>query len=201
MAEKKTGKKVEKDVWRILAVMLGVLGACWLFAVSWNEVYHYIVSYTVDQNFFFYFFGRGIFPVASLFTAILFLIVSLRDLQPIAKGFALASAIISAIAFVAYVVYFGSTVKAIADLLSQDFVMNAGRFMMLIAYFLFAMYCRNGGGIRNVAWVFTLIAVVITAVALVYGLIVSKFSLQTIVDQLIIILAHLAMMYCGLRKY
>lgn len=203
MAEKKT--KFETDAWRVIAVMLGVLGTCWLFTGSWREVTSYITGYTFDQNFFTYFFGAGAlfsaFPLAALMVSLLFLIVSLRDLYPIAKVFALVTAIVCAVILLTYVVYFCLTVRGFADIFTYSFFVNIGRFLLLVGYFLFAMYCRNGGRVKNVAWVIVVIALIAIGCALVYALAAKKCDAEYFLNQIFVLLANLAVMYCGLRKY
>ncbi len=205
MAEK---RKKGADIRRIIAVMLGVLGSLWIFTSNWHEVanyFAYLTKYTPDKNFFSYFFAEAplfpLFPFAALLTALLFLIISLRDLYPIAKTFSLVAAIFCAAVFLFYAIYFCTTIKSADVFKSYSIYMNIGRVLLLVAYFLFAMYCRNGGSVRNVAWVISLAAVIVLGGALVFAFVRSAYSVQEFISQIFVLLANTAVMYCGLRQF
>ncbi|MBO4261471.1 MAG: hypothetical protein J5921_02510 [Clostridia bacterium] len=206
MAEKR--KKEAVNIWRIISVMLGVLGSLWIFTCNWHEVasyFGYLTKYTPDKNFFSYFFGEAplfpLFPFAALLTAMLFLIISLRDLYPIARTFSLVTAIFCAAVFLFYAIYFCTTIKSADVFKDYSIYMNIGRVLLLVAYFLFAMYCRNGGSVRNVAWVFAIAAVLVLGVAIVFALVKRAYSAETFLNQAFVLLSNVALMYCGLRQY
>lgn len=194
-------KKAENNVWRIVAVLLGVFGSCWLFANNWRDAANYILNYKITENFITYFFGKGLFTTAALFTAMLFIIASLKDLGPIVKGFSLVTAVICAVVFLAYVVYFCVAIRSVADVTSYGFFRDVGLFLMSVAYFLFAMYCRNGGGIKNVAWVFALAGMFVVLFSLIFGIAAGAIKAGEFVNRIFVVLANAAMLYCGLRQY
>lgn len=194
-------KKLKNGVFRIIAIMLGVVGACWLFAGCWRELSDHIAGYDPKTNFLSYFFLKDLFPVAALFVALLFIIVSLRDLKPVVNGFALATAVVCTAAFIGYVVYLCLNMKAPSEFLTPVFAIHVGRLLMLVAYFLFAMYSRNGGSVNKVAWVVAIVALATVAAALVWGFIVKTVTAGKLANQGLILLAHVAVLYCGLRRY
>ncbi|MBP5664713.1 MAG: hypothetical protein J6X87_00360 [Clostridia bacterium] len=197
MAKTKTGSNFA----RMLSVLLGVLGAGCLFSNGWKGVFDYVSGYSFKTNFFSYFFGPALFPVVTLAAALLFFIVSLRDLEPMVGGFSIFTAILAAFAAVAYAVFFINNIRAVETAFSPAYIMHFGKFLLLVAYFLFAMYCRNRGGIRNVAWGFAIAALVVILAATVYGFVKETLYAREFVDNIFTILAHAAMFFCGLRQY
>ncbi|MBP1587756.1 MAG: hypothetical protein ILO53_05060 [Clostridia bacterium] len=194
-------KKSEIGVLRMLAVLLGVLGAGWLFFDAWQGVFDFVGGYKLSQNFFSYFFSTGLFPVALLSCIILFFTVSLRDLEPLTGFFSVLTIILSAVAGVACVMSFVSGIKTFDVVKEPSAYINLGRIMFVAAYLFFAIYCINRGKIRNAAWGFVIAAIVLILFGTIYGFAVEKVYVNEFVHHIITLAAHGAMFFCGLRRF
>ena len=87
-------RKKKSNLLRIIAVLCGCLGAGWLFSYGWNGLIELCLTYKVGNNIFYHFFSSGLFALATLITAVLFFVVSIRDLAPMKEGVAIASVVI-----------------------------------------------------------------------------------------------------------
>lgn len=192
---------VKSNFLRIVAVLLGVLGAGWLFSNGWSGVFDYISGYSFKYNFISYFFSTALFPVATLLAAVLFFIVSLRDLEPLRNAFSLVVAIVSCVALIAYFVEILDFNKTVGAYFSPAGIIDVSHILLLVTYILFSLYARNGGSIKNPAWTIGLIAVIIMTGAAVYGYITKDFTTNAVIRYVLTSLAHLAVFYCGLRQY
>ena len=192
---------VKSNFLRIISVLLGVLGAGWLFSTGWGGVFDYISGYSFKQNFFSYFFSTALFPVATLLAAVLFFIVSLRDLEPLRKAFSLVTAIVSCVALIAYAVAIFDLGKTVGAYFSPAGIIDVSSILLLVTYLLYSLYARNGGSIKNSAWTIGLIAIIILVVGAIYGYIAKDFGAKTTIQYVLTALAHLAVFYCGLRQY
>ena len=198
MARKKKG---EIGILRMIAVLLGVLGAGWLFFDAWQGVFDFVGGYRLSQNFFSYFFSTGLFPAALLSCIVLFFTVSLRDLEPLTGFFSVLTIILSAVAGVAFITYVVSTIKS-ADVIKDPLLyINAGKIMFIAAYLFFAIYCLNRGKIRNAAWGFAIAAIVLILFGSIYGFATEKVYVNEFVHNVITLAAHGAMFFCGLRQF
>lgn len=186
---------------RIVAVLLGVLGAGWLFSSGWGGVFDYVGGYSFKMNFISYFFSTALFPVATLLTAVLFFIVSLRDLEPLRNAFSLVVAIVSCVALVAYIVAILDFDKTIGSYFKPSGIIDISSVLLLITYILFSLYARNGGSIKNSAWTIGLIAVIVLVVGALYGYFAKDFGVKVTVQYVLTALAHTAVFYCGLRQF
>ena len=194
-------KKNETGVLRMIAVLLGVLGAGWLFFDAWQGVFGFVGSYRLSLNFFKYFFGTGLFPIALLSCIILFFTVSLRDLEPLTGFFSVLTIILSAVAAAAFITYIVSTVNSFDAVKNCDLYIDVGKVFFIAAYLFFAIYCINKGRIRGIAWAFVIAAVVFILCGTVYGFATEKIYLNEFVHNLITLAAHGAMFFCGLKKF
>ncbi len=194
-------KTVKTSFKRIIAVLCGVFGAGWLFSSVWRGVFDYVESYDIKSNFFSYFFGTGLFSVSTLLISVLFFIVSLRDLEPLKNAFAVVTAAVSAVAFVAYIVYISNNLTTFGDFVKPAGIIDVSCVVLLAAYVMFALYCRNGGTVKNSAWTVAVIAIVMLFGGVIYGYIVKDFGAKYTISEILTGFAHLALFYCGLRQY
>ena len=196
---KKT-KKAGQSVLKVISVLLGVLGAGWLFSEGWHGVFDYLTGYSKKYDFIDYFFSSNLFPVVTLFVAMLFIIRSLRDLDSLTGVFSIITAVLAVISLVAFCLSFFNGITA-EKLFEPEGLIDCGKLVLLVAYFLFAMYTRNGGKIKNVAWAFAIVALIIIFGAAVYGFASKAFASASLVSYIFTVLAHLAIFFCGLRQY
>lgn len=194
-------KKTKSSFLRIISVLAGVLGAGWLFSTGWQGVFDFIGNYSLKKNFFNYFFNTGLFAVATLSVAVLFFIVSLRDLEPLKNGFAVFTAIISAVAFVAYIVFLVNQFDTLKMLVEPGMFIHYGCALLAAVYVLFALYVKNGGTIRNAAWVMGVIALALILFGALYGYVKEIYGPAALIKYIFTCLSHLGIFYCGLRQY
>lgn len=192
-------QKAKSNFLRIVSILLGVLGAGWLFSSVWREVFEYIENYSLSQNFFTYFFSTCLFSVSTLLVSVLFFIVSLRDLEPLRDVFSIITAVVSAVALVAYVVHIINSLTTVKAFFAPESIVNVANVMLLLAYFLYSLYVRNGGTIKNTAWIIAIVGIIILFIGALYGYITKDFSAKRTISHALTGLAHLALFYCGLR--
>ena len=193
-------RKKKSNLLRIIAVLCGCLGAGWLFSYGWNGMIDLCLSYK-SGNIFNHFFSTGLFVVATLLTAILFFVVSIKDLSTMKEGVSVASIIIDVIVGVFFVINIvNGIVAGIGNITSYSFLRNVVLFIMIIAYVAFAFYCLRKGR-AAAAWTIALVAIFGIIGVSVYGFIIHAIYVETLINDLVFSLAHLGVFYCGLKQY
>jgi hypothetical protein len=181
-------------------VLCGCLGAGWLFSYGWNGMIDLCLSYK-SGNIFNHFFSTGLFVVATLLTAILFFVVSIKDLSTMKEGVSVASIIIDVIVGVFFVINIvNGIVAGIGNITSYSFLRNVVLLIMIIAYVSFAFYCLRKGR-AAAAWTIALVAIFGIIGVSVYGFIIHAIYVETLINDLVFSLAHLGVFYCGLKQY
>ena len=195
-------KRKKSNLLRVVSVLCGCLGAGWLFARGWQEVIDLFMGYRTNMSFIGYFFNTGLFPLATLMAALLFFVVSIRDLAVMKDGTAVASLIIDAIVGVAYVLYFIRGITA-GSFSFGDFWFwyNVLRFILLLAYITYTLYCMNGSRTVGFAWTAAVLSAVGFIAAAVFGYVSKSISAANFIYIMISALSHLAVFYCGLKQY
>lgn len=191
--------KASKKAGSVLAVICGCLGAGWLFYYGLEEFVNWILGYKFGNNIFKYFFGTEMFCLALLMLAISFFVVVIRDLNTIKRGVLIFSTVVSAIVLVCYGLYMFYSWPL--PLNYTTFWNIAAMIVLLIAYLLFFFYQLGSSKLKDAAWVTGLIATV--GLFIVYCIRMSNNSLNAneFVFYLFQCLSHIAVFYCGLRKY
>ncbi|MBO5418064.1 MAG: hypothetical protein J6A50_05635 [Clostridia bacterium] len=193
-------RKKKSNLLRIIAVLCGCLGAGWLFSYGWNGMIDLCLSYK-SGNIFNHFFSTGLFVVATLLTAILFFVVSIKDLSTMKEGVSVASIIIDVIVGVFFVINIVNAIVAgFGNILTFGFLRNIAFFIMILAYVAFAFYCLSKGK-AAVAWTIALVAVFCVIGVSVYGFIIHAIYVETLINNLVFSLAHAGVFYCGLKQY
>lgn len=193
-------RKKKSNLLRIIAVLCGCLGAGWLFSYGWNGMIDLCLSYK-SGNIFNHFFSTGLFVVATLLTAILFFVVSIKDLSTMKEGVSVASVIIDVIVGVFFVINIvNGIVAGIGNITSYSFLRNVVLLIMIIAYISFAFYCLRKGR-AAAAWTIALVAIFGIIGVSVYGFIIHAIYVETLINDLVFSLAHLGVFYCGLKQY
>jgi hypothetical protein len=193
-------RKKKSNLLRIIAVLCGCLGAGWLFSYGWNGMIDLCLSYK-SGNIFNHFFSTGLFVVATLLTAILFFVVSIKDLSTMKEGVSVASIIIDVIVGVFFVINIvNGIVAGIGNSTSYSFLRNVVLLIMIIAYVSFAFYCLRKGR-AAAAWTIALVAIFGIIGVSVYGFIIHAIYVETLINDLVFSLAHLGVFYCGLKQY
>ncbi len=193
-------RKKKSNLLRIIAVLCGCLGAGWLFSYGWNGMIDLCLSYK-SGNIFNHFFSTGLFVVATLLTAILFFVVSIKDLSTMKEGVSVASIIIDVIVGVFFVINIvNGIVAGIGNITSYSFLRNVVLLIMIIAYVSFAFYCLRKGR-AAAAWTIALVAIFGIIGVSVYGFIIHAIYVETLINDLVFSLAHLGVFYCGLKQY
>jgi hypothetical protein len=193
-------RKKKSNLLRIIAVLCGCLGAGWLFSYGWNGMIDLCLSYK-SGNIFNHFFSTGLFVVATLLTAILFFVVSIKDLSTMKEGVSVASIIIDVIVGVFFVINIvNGIVAGIGNITSYSFLRNVVLLIMIIAYISFAFYCLRKGR-AAAAWTIALVAIFGIIGVSVYGFIIHAIYVETLINDLVFSLAHLGVFYCGLKQY
>jgi len=195
------GKKKKSNIMRVLSVLCGCLGAGWLFTRGWQEILDLFISYKIGNNFFSHFFTFELFSLATLITALLFFVVSIRDLGVMKDGVSVASLVIHILVAVVFIIYFVNTLSGgFAALTGFWFWYNVARFVMLIAYIAFALYCMNHNG-SAFAWSVALVASVALIAISIFGFIPGSISAENLIYIILSSLAHIGVFYCGLKQY
>lgn len=194
--------KKKNNLLRIVSVLCGCLGAGWLFSRGWQEVIEYFMGYSSGQGFVRYFFSTGLFPLATLMIAVLFFVVSIRDLYVMKDGVSVAALIVSAIVAIAFVVYFvGMFGSGSVSLDSFWFWYSVLRFLMLLAYIAYTLYCLNVKSACGFAWTMAIVTSVGLIAAAIFGYVDKDIQAASFIYIMISSLAHLAVFYCGLKQY
>lgn len=195
-------KRKKSNILRVLSVLCGCLGAGWLFARGWQEVIELFMGYRTNMSFIGYFFNTGLFPLATLMAALLFFVVSIRDLAVMKEGTAVASLIVDAIVGVAYILYFirGFTGGSFSF---GDFWFwySVLRFILLLTYIAYTLYCMNVRQAVGFAWTAAILSTVGLIAVVVFGYISKSISASNFIYVMISSLAHLGVFYCGLKQY
>jgi hypothetical protein len=193
-------RKKKSNLLRIIAVLCGCLGAGWLFSYGWNGMIDLCLSYK-SGNIFNHFFSTGLFVVATLLTAILFFVVSIKDLSTMKEGVSVASIIIDVIVGVFFVINIvNGIVAGVGNITTYSFLRNVVLLIMIIAYVSFAFYCLRKGR-AAAAWTIALVAIFGIIGVSVYGFIIHAIYVETLINDLVFSLAHLGVFYCGLKQY
>ena len=193
-------RKKKSNLLRIIAVLCGCLGAGWLFSYGWNGMIDLCLSYK-SGNIFNHFFSTGLFVIATLLTAILFFVVSIKDLSTMKEGVSVASIIIDVIVGVFFVINIvNGIVDGVGNITTYRFLRNVVLLIMIIAYVSFAFYCLRKGR-AAAAWTIALVAIFGIIGVSVYGFIIHAIYVETLINDLVFSLAHLGVFYCGLKQY
>lgn len=194
-------RKRKSNILRVISVLCGCLGAGWLFSCGWQEIIDLFTGYKLGNNFFLHFFSFELFSLATLITAILFFVVSIRDLGVMKDGVSVAALVIHIIVAVVFIIYFVNTLGGGLSALSGFwFWYNVARFVMLIAYIAFALYCMRHGK-SGFAWSVALVAAISLIAISVFGYISSSISVENLIYIILSSLVHIGVFYCGLKQY
>ena len=129
--------------------------------------------------------------------AITFFVTAIKDLNIIKKGVVIFSTVVSAVTLVWYSIrFFSSTWN-----FSVSFWENAAMVVLLISYILFFIYHMGNKKFQNVAWAMGLIGAI--GLFVVYCMQISSnvLSANQFVFYLFKCLSHVAVFYCGLKRY
>jgi len=191
--------KASKKAGSVLAVICGCLGAGWLFYYGLEEFINWIFGYKFGNNLFKYFFGTEMFCLALLMLAISFFVTVIKDLNLIKRGVLIFSTVISAITLLCYCLYmFYSWPMSLAY---TTFWNIAAMIVLLVSYLLFFFYHLGSKKLKDAAWIMGLIASV--GLFVIYCIMLSNNAINanTFVFYLFRCLSHIAVFYCGLKKY
>lgn len=189
--------KASRKIGSVIAVICGCLGAGWLFSYGLETFVNWIFGYKIGSNLISYIFNGELYCLALLMLAITFFVTAIKDLNIIKKGVVIFSTVVSAVTLVWYSIrFFSSTWN-----FSVSFWENAAMVVLLISYILFFIYHMGNKKFQNVAWAMGLIGAI--GLFVVYCMQISSnvLSANQFVFYLFKCLSHVAVFYCGLKRY
>lgn len=191
--------KTSKKLGSIFAVICGCLGAGWLFYYGLEEFVNWLFGYSFGDNLFKYFFGTEMFCLALLMLAISFFVTVIKDLNLIKRGVLIFATVVSSITLLCYCLYMFYSWPL--SLTYTTFWEISAMIVLLVSYLLFFLYHLGSGKVKDSAWITGLVATV--GLFIVYCIKISNNSLNAneFVFYLFKCLSHIAVFYCGLKRY
>lgn len=191
--------KASRKAGSVIAVICGCLGAGWLFYYGLEEFVNWIFGYSIGDGIFKYFFGTEMICLSLLMLATSFFVTVIKDLSLIKKGVLVFSTVVSAVTLLCYCLYMFYSWPL--SLKHTTFWEIAATIVLLVGYILFFIYHLGSKNVKNAAWVTALVATV--GLFIVYCIRISNNSLNAnqFVFYLFKCLSHIAVFYCGLKRY
>ncbi len=186
-----------KKMSSVVVVILGCIGAAWLIYYGLSDFIDMLSGFKFSSILSFIL-STQLMCLANLMLGVTFFVTIIKDLNYIKKGVCIFSIVVSSIVLVCYVLQIiNSNFNFSSPLIWAEISMA----IMCIGYIAFFLYKMGTSKLRESAWAAALVGIVALFFVNCAWLNKSVIGVGTFMFELLSLVAHFAVFYCGLKKY